>query len=63
MKKLAIFNIFRKSKVKEKPDRFADFFLRTSQEEQLRVFTEAAHKANRDQREVFDRAGLAGGAH
>lgn len=44
---------------RKQPDRFADFFLRSSKEERLRVFTQAAHQANKDQREVFDQAKLA----
>lgn len=50
---MKLFNLFKKNDAKERPGRFSDFFLHASEEEKGRVFKEAAHKANEEQREIF----------
>lgn len=51
-------NLFRKTKQKEKPSRFSDFFLNAPDKEKERVLREAANTANEEQREVFMRSRL-----
>lgn len=43
---------------KESSDSFSNFFTHASDREKKRVFTEAAKRANEDQRALFDRAKL-----
>ena len=51
-------NLFRKNKPPKEPGRFSEFFLHASEKEQERIFKEAAHKANEEQREVFIKSSL-----
>ena len=44
-----------KNKEKKANGSFADFFLHASEEEKERVFTEAARRANEDQRALVER--------
>ncbi|NCN07974.1 hypothetical protein GW944_00185 [Candidatus Parcubacteria bacterium] len=53
----AIKSIFRPAKVR-KYSGFSDFFLHAPETVKERIMTEAAHKANKDQLEVFTKAGL-----
>lgn len=58
MKKLLNFlNAFKEADTKES-GHFSDFFLRETMEKKREVFTEAARRANKDQREVLERANL-----
>jgi len=58
MKKLLnILNIFKEADTK-KSGHFSDFFLHASIEKKRKVFTEAAQRANKDQREVIKRSDL-----
>jgi len=50
---MKLFNLFRKIEPREKSGRFSDFFLHASEQEKERIFKEAAHKANEEQRELF----------
>lgn len=55
--RLSILNFFTgiKSKIANVPgDTFADFFLHASDAEKRRVFTEAARRANEDQRSLVE---------
>ena len=56
--KIFDFILNRGKKSEKKTDGFADFFRNASPEEKKRVFTEAARRANEDQRELFKRSGL-----
>lgn len=47
---MRILKFFTNNKEKETPSGFADFFLHASEKEKKRVFTEAARRANEDQR-------------
>lgn len=49
---------FKKSSHPAKYSSVSDFFLRSSDDEKQKVFTEVAKKANEDQRELFKRANL-----
>lgn len=51
-------NIFKgkKTEAPEKYNGLSDFLMRAPADEQKRVFTEAARKANEDQMKVFKRA-------
>lgn len=58
MKLTRLLKIFPKKKNVRTTEGFSDFFRTASNEEKTRILTEAAHKANKDQREVFDRTNL-----
>lgn len=58
MKLNKITNIFKRNKSATKYSGLEDFFLRASDDEKQKVFTEVAKKANEDQRELFRRANL-----
>ena len=51
-------NFFRKTKQKEKTKGFSEFFHHASPVEKIKVFTEAARRANEEQLEVFTRSQL-----
>lgn len=53
---MKFFDFFRKTKKKEKPSLFSEFFLHASPERKKEVFMEAARRANKAQREVFERS-------
>lgn len=55
---MKLINFFKKTKQPEKHHGFADFFLHASEEEKIKVLTEAARRANEEQREVFRKAQL-----
>lgn len=46
-------SLFRKSEAK-KPHTFAEFFLHASTEEKMKVYREAAERANEDQLKTFE---------
>lgn len=48
--------IFKKNKNIKESGKFADFFLHAPIEKKIEVFREAAQKANKDQRETFERS-------
>lgn len=50
---MKLFNLFRKTKQKEKSGSFSDFFLHASEKKKEAVLREAARKANEEQKEVF----------
>jgi len=52
---MKIFNFFTKNKAKKQEGSFADFFLHASDKEKKRVFTDAARRANEDQRSLVER--------
>ena len=52
--KLAHFLLKRFIKREKIADKFADFFLHTSEHEKKEVFKEAARRANQDQRAIFE---------
>jgi hypothetical protein len=41
-----------------KTSKFSDFFLNTSEKKKIEILNEAARKANKDQREIVDKASL-----
>lgn len=47
-----------KKENKPKSSKFSDFFRYASEEQKIKVFTEAARRANEDQREVYRKAQL-----
>lgn len=47
-----------RKKTAEKKDHFSDFFRRASKKKKIEVFTEAARKANKDQRELVRHANI-----
>lgn len=49
-------NLFKRGKVQRPADTFSDFFRNASKEEQIKVFKEAARRANEDQRKLFNQA-------
>ncbi len=51
---MKLFNLFRKKEKIEESGSFSDFFLHASKEKQMRVFTEAARRANEDQRALVE---------
>lgn len=51
---MKIFSFLAKSKQKNKNSHFADFFLHASKKDKEKVFTEAARRANEDQRKLID---------
>lgn len=52
---MKILNIFAKNKEKKKQGNFSDFFLNASEKNKIRVFTDAAKQANKDQRNLVDK--------
>lgn len=52
-----IFNIFRKKHENKETGLFADFFRNASPKEQVKVLTEAAKLANKDQRKLMREIG------
>lgn len=53
-----LFKIFYKGNESYKATGFSDFFRSASSEEKRQVLTEAARKANQDQKRVFEEAQL-----
>lgn len=51
---MKIFNFFTKNKAKKREGSFADFFLRASDKEKKKIFTDAARRANEDQRLLIE---------
>lgn len=51
---MKIFNFFTKNKEKKQEGSFAEFFLYASDKEKKRVFTDAARRANEDQRSLVE---------
>ena len=51
---MKILDIFKKKGGKEENGRFAEFFRTASPKEQIKVFTEAAKLANKDQRKLME---------
>ncbi len=50
-----IFAIFTRNKEKKKQGGLSHFFLHASDKEKMRVFTDAAKQANKDQRNLVDK--------
>lgn len=48
-------DFFKRLKTGKVKGSFSDFFLRTSDQEKRRVFIDAAHRANEDQRKLIER--------
>ncbi len=55
---MKLLNLFRKAEKTEKPSRFSDFFLYAPENKKEEVLREAAHKANKEQQEVFTKSHL-----
>lgn len=54
---MRLFSFLKKQPLKKsKNDFLADFLLHASNEEKLRVFTKAAHMANKDQQDMVNRS-------
>ena len=54
---MKLFQFFKKKPVtKSKNDFLSNFLLHASDEEKLRVFTKAAHMANKDQQDMVNRS-------
>ena len=51
---MKIFNFFTKNKAKKQEGSFADFFLHASDKEKKKIFTDAARRANEDQRSLVE---------
>ena len=51
---MKLFSFFTKNKEKKREGSFADFFLYASDKEKKRVFTDAARRANEDQRTIVE---------
>jgi len=51
---MKLLNIFKRSDKAKETRSFSDFFLHASKEEQMRVFTEAARRANAGQRALLE---------
>ena len=52
---MKISNLFRKKEKKKRSGGFADFFLNASEREKQDAFTEAAKRANQDQRALVEK--------
>lgn len=55
---MKLLNLFKKTKETGGTGRFSDFFLHASEKDKERVFKEAARRANKEQRELFERSRL-----
>ncbi|MBI2634389.1 hypothetical protein HYW82_01805 [Candidatus Peregrinibacteria bacterium] len=55
---MKIFHLLKKSSKVAKMGRFAEFFLHASEKKKKDVFKKAAHKANKEQRELLTSARL-----
>jgi len=55
---MKLFNLFKKTEQKEKTGKFSDFFLHATERKKEEILKEVAHRANKEQREVFMKSRL-----
>jgi len=53
-----IIRVFKKGRTEKKISKFSDFLINASSDEKIRLFTDVAHRANEEQREIAKKASL-----